>query len=82
MVLRTLSQLWLTRLGRENTLIMNWKSGNEIVRSSSCINNKKFDLRKPINKVITSYGHMGREDEDVSWENADMVNKLKEYLVK
>jgi len=43
---------------------------------------KKLDLRKPIYKSLSSYGHMGREDLGVSWEKTDMVDKLKEYFKK
>lgn len=43
---------------------------------------KKLDLRKPIYKALASYGHMGREDLDVSWEKTDMIDKLKEYFLK
>lgn len=43
---------------------------------------KKLDLRKPIYKALASYGHMGREDLNVTWEKTDMVDKLKEYFSK
>lgn len=43
---------------------------------------KKLDLRKPIYKALSSYGHMGREDLNVSWEKTDMTDKLKEYFLK
>jgi len=43
---------------------------------------KKLDLRKPIYKALASYGHMGREDLNVSWEKTDMADKLKEYFLK
>ena len=42
---------------------------------------KKLDLRKPIYKALASYGHMGREDLNVSWEKTDMADKLKEYFL-
>lgn len=41
---------------------------------------KRLDLRKPIYKKLAAYGHMGREDLNVSWEKADMVEKIKKYL--
>ncbi|BED92516.1 MAG: methionine adenosyltransferase [Candidatus Paraimprobicoccus trichonymphae] len=41
---------------------------------------KNLDLRKPIYKKLAAYGHMGREDLDVSWEKTDMVEKLKNFL--
>lgn len=43
---------------------------------------KKLDLRKPIYKTLASYGHMGREDLDVTWEKTDMADKLKEFFKK
>lgn len=41
---------------------------------------KKLDLRKPIYKKLASYGHMGREDLNVTWEKTDMMEQLKEYF--
>jgi S-adenosylmethionine synthetase len=41
---------------------------------------KKLDLRKPIYKALASYGHMGREDLNVSWEKTDMINTLMQYF--
>ena len=38
---------------------------------------KQLDLRKPIYKNLAAYGHMGREDLDVSWEKLDKVEELK-----
>ena len=38
---------------------------------------KKFDLRRPIYKQVAAYGHMGREDLDISWEKTDLVDALK-----
>ena len=43
---------------------------------------KKLDLRKPIYKALASYGHMGREDLDVTWEKTDMADKLIKYFAK
>ena len=39
---------------------------------------KKFDLRKPIYKQLAAYGHMGREDLGVKWEECDIADKLAE----
>ncbi len=36
-----------------------------------------LDLRKPIYKQLSAYGHMGREDLGVRWENTDKVDELK-----
>ena len=37
---------------------------------------RKLDLRRPIYRQTSSYGHMGRTDIDVNWEKTDMVNEL------
>lgn len=41
---------------------------------------ERFDLRKPIYKSLAAYGHMGRDDLDISFEKLDMVPALKELL--
>ena len=38
---------------------------------------RDLDLRKPIYRQLAAYGHMGREDLGVKWENTDRVEKLK-----
>ncbi len=40
----------------------------------------RLDLRKPMYIKLAAYGHMGREDLGVSWENTDMVDELKKYM--
>ena len=42
---------------------------------------KKFDLRKPIYSALAAYGHMGREDLDISWEKTDLAETLKAELL-
>ena len=37
---------------------------------------KRFDLRKPIYKELAAYGHMGREDLKVKWEDCDIADEL------
>ena len=37
---------------------------------------RKLDLRRPIYRQTSSYGHMGRTDTDVNWEKTDMVDAL------
>ena len=37
---------------------------------------KKFDLRKPIYKALSAYGHMGREELGVKWELCDIADEL------
>ena len=46
------------------------------LRPSSMI--KKLELKRPIYRKTASYGHMGRDG--MSWEETDMVNKIKESI--
>ena len=39
-----------------------------------------LDLRKPIYKKLSSYGHMGREDLGVKWEETNMTEALKNAI--
>ena len=41
---------------------------------------KALDLRKPIYKKLAAYGHMGREELNVKWEQIDKVTELKALL--
>ena len=41
---------------------------------------KALDLRKPQYKALSAYGHMGREDLGVAWENTDRINELLEAV--
>ena len=41
---------------------------------------RDLDLRKPIYRNLAAYGHMGREDLGVKWENIDRVEALKAAL--
>ena len=43
---------------------------------------EQLDLRKPIYKQLAAYGHMGREELGVKWENRDKVEALKAYINK
>ena len=45
------------------------------LRPAAIIN--KFDLRKPIYKELAAYGHMGREELGVKWEECDIADELK-----
>ena len=38
----------------------------------------RFALRLPIYAPLSAYGHMGREDLGVPWENTDLVDLIKE----
>ena len=39
-----------------------------------------LDLRRPIYKQTAAYGHFGRNDLNLPWENLDRVEDLKKYL--
>ena len=41
---------------------------------------KMLDLRRPIYKQTAAYGHFGRNDLNLSWEQLDKAEELKEYL--
>jgi len=41
---------------------------------------KELDLRKPIYKQLSAYGHMGREDLGVAWEKTNKADALKEAV--
>lgn len=41
---------------------------------------RDFDLRKPIYCDLAAYGHMGREDLGVKWENTDLAEKLRKEI--
>ncbi len=38
---------------------------------------EKFDLRRPIYKDLAAYGHMGREELGVKWEECDIADELR-----
>lgn len=41
---------------------------------------KNLDLRRPIYKAVAAYGHMGREDLNVPWEQINKVDEIKKYM--
>ncbi len=41
---------------------------------------KMLDLRRPIYKQTSAYGHFGRTDAELPWEKLDKVDDLKKYL--
>ncbi len=45
------------------------------LRPAAIIN--KFDLRKPIYSELAAYGHMGREELGVKWEECDIADELR-----
>jgi len=38
---------------------------------------KRLDLRRPIYKLTTNYGHFGRELPEFTWEKTDAAADLK-----
>ena len=42
---------------------------------------ERFSLRRPIYKQVAAYGHMGREDLDIPWEQRDMAPLLAADLL-
>ncbi len=41
---------------------------------------RDLDLRKPIYRALAAYGHMGREDLGVKWEETNRVQELKDAV--
>ncbi len=41
---------------------------------------RDLELRKPIYRQLAAYGHMGREDLKVKWEDTSKAEDLKKYL--
>lgn len=41
---------------------------------------KNLDLRRPIYKQTAAYGHFGRDDIQLPWENTDLADKFKAEL--
>ena len=41
---------------------------------------KMLDLRRPIYKQTAAYGHFGRNDLKLPWEELNKVDVLKKYL--
>ncbi len=41
---------------------------------------KELDLRRPIYRQLAAYGHMGREDLDVTWERVNRTEALREAV--
>ncbi len=42
----------------------------------------QLDLRRPIYKKTTNYGHFGKNDPDITWEKTDKVEALKKAIGK
>ncbi|MFY9134043.1 MAG: methionine adenosyltransferase domain-containing protein, partial [Bacillota bacterium] len=41
---------------------------------------RKFDLRRPIYRQVSVYGHFGRPDLDLPWEALDMVEEVRKRM--
>ncbi len=41
---------------------------------------REFDMRRPIYRQVSTYGHFGRGDLDLPWERLDKVETLRSYL--
>jgi len=41
---------------------------------------EKLDLRKPIYQPLAAYGHFGREELGVKWEDTDLAEKIAEAI--
>jgi len=41
---------------------------------------RDLDLRRPIYRKTSAYGHFGRELPEFTWERTDRVEKLKSFL--
>ena len=48
------------------------------LRPAAIIHN--MDLKRPIYRQISAYGHFGREDLNLPWEKLDKVEELKKHL--
>lgn len=58
------------------------KAVNEVFDFTPAKIIKNFDLRRPIYRSTTNYGHFGREDANLPWEACDKVAVLKEACAK
>ena len=38
---------------------------------------RDLDLRKPVYQQVAAYGHFGRDDLDLTWEQTNRVDELK-----
>ena len=41
---------------------------------------RSLDLRKPIYRQLAAYGHMGREELGVAWEQTDRAEQLRQAV--
>jgi len=68
-----------------NTFEKNNEKLNEVVKNIFDLSPmgiiETLDLRRPVYKLTSSYGHFGKEDEDITWEilNEKIIERLKSY---
>ncbi len=62
----------------DNEKIQQAINENFDLRPASII--EKFNLRRPLYKQVAAYGHFGRDDLNLPWEQTDKVESLKKYL--
>ena len=43
---------------------------------------RELDLRRPIYKQVAAYGHFGRTDLDLPWEQLNKVDALKQSVAE
>lgn len=41
---------------------------------------RELNLRRPLYNAVAAYGHMGREDLNVPWEELNKVDEIKKYM--
>ena len=41
---------------------------------------RRFDLRRPIYRQTATYGHFGRNDLDLPWEDTALAKKLLKWV--
>lgn len=62
-----------------NRVLVEWVRKHFDLRPAGII--KMLDLRRPIYKQTAAYGHFGRDDLDVPWEQCDKAEELKQEAV-
>jgi len=72
------------QVGTDGTGVLSNAELTDIVKKEFDLRPKaiieKLDLRRPIFRKTTNYGHFGRELPEFSWENTDMVETLKKAV--
>ncbi len=53
----------------------NWLSEFFDLRPGAII--RDLDLRRPIYQELAAYGHFGRDDLDLTWENTDRAAEIR-----